>query len=480
MSISVTGTASRQASHASLPRATGNSSLTLAIKGMALASLAALYAAGWMDFKTLVSACVVATFLDIKNPLLTKNIFLAYAFCLFIVAGNYYLPDADDLFTDMLVYVALYLVGYHYVGLAGGKRRHGFRVNQPPSRREVKHIRLIEKLVGVYVLVPLVLLAMQVQTYGLGDFFQGAALEDSIESYANAGLAIGPFALIKLCAGLMQTALCVYYVCRCLRVGTKPRLDLLAVLLVATPLLSLNRSSAVQGCVFLAIVALFGIAGSWLRMARRFLVLAICGFVAICGAIAVGQLRMDRLTSGTTETLSTEDRLLQVICGEFSPIILYHDVKQNIDSLGYRYGAAIALPLLFKPFPRRWVPNKPENTSMIYMRQFRSSEFDAGYSLAPSIFGDIYLNFGWYGCLAVSAMLGCVSGRLDRVFVLKEVSGFPTFLLVHSHFFALLRNNTGDSIALLLFTAVSYIVVKHALDPRPWQSESRRVVSIAG
>lgn len=373
MSISVAATAARQAFHASPSGASGKASPITAIKGLAVAALVVLFAAGWMEFRTLIGACVVTAFLDIENPLLTKNIFLAYTFCLFILAGNYYCPDASDLFTDMLTYVALYLVGYHLVGFPDGNRRPASPVDQRPSRDQAAHVRLTEKVMGAYMLVPVTLLIIQVQTYGFGDFYRGAALEDSIESYANAGLAIGTFALVKLCANLIQTALCVYYVCRCLRVGAKPRLGLLAVLLVVIPLLALNRSSMVEGCVFLAIVALFGIAGSALKMARWFLMSAACGLVAICGAILLGDLRMDRLTNGVATGVSSEERLLNIICGEFTPIILYNDVKQNIDRLGYRYGETIVLPLVLKPIPRRWMPDKPPNTSMIYMQQFYSA-----------------------------------------------------------------------------------------------------------
>ena len=77
-------------------------------------------------------------------------------------------------------------------------------------------------------------------------------------------------------------------------------------------------------------------------------------------------------------------------------------------------------------------------------------------------------------------MLGCVCGRLDRAFVLKQVSGFPAFLIVHSHLLALLRNNTGDSIALLLLTVAAYIVLKQMLDPVPRESVPRRMAAIAG
>lgn len=440
-----------------------NPLVTVSIKCMVLVSFTVGLVAEWLDFNTFVGIAVIATFLDIEHPLVTKNIFLVYTFCLFIFAGGFFFPDADDLLTDMLAYVCVYLIGYHFSRSADGLRQRACRPVPPPSRVELRNIHSIEKLMWGYLAIPLALFGIQLWKYGFWDYYQGAALVGNLESYRDGGGAMDMFGVVRLSTTLFQTGLCVYYVCRCFASGTKPNLRLLATLVIVVPLFSLNRGVVTQGCMFVAVVTLFCTARSSTKMVKWLFKFAVCGLVAVLTATVVGQIRVERLVGGTSANLSTMDKIADLVYGEFTPIVLYADLKHHIDEVGYRYGETLLLPLLFKPIPRCWMPDKPENASMVYMWQFHPREYAAGYSLAPSIFGDVYLNFGWYGCAVMSALLGLITGRLDRAFISQDVSGLPAFMIVHVKFYDILRNNTGDGLGLLLLVVMVYLVLRSVL-----------------
>ena len=443
---------------------TGDESGTILLKVAVLAVLVGLWMIDSMEFRTLAGASMVLTFIDVKYPLILKNIFLVYVFCLFILAGSYYFPDADDLLVDMLAYVSAFLIGYHVFGFNGVRRYRIPPSEQISSREKTRQIRILERMIKAFLLVPLALLAVQLGTYGFSNYYAGVALADAIEVYANNGMAINTFTIVNRSVDLFETALYVYYVFRCLQLGSRPSLRLLALLVVGVPLVSLHRGEVVCGCVFLAVVALFGRTRSNPKLMKWLLAATAGACVAICAGVVIGQLRVDRLSGEAVSQFSTEEKLSNIVYGELSCVVMYVNIKRNIDNIGYQYGRTIALPLLFKPIPRNWIPDKPVNTSTFYMQLFEYKSYVAGYSLASGIFSDVYLNFGWYGCLAASALLGCATGRLDRIFVSGYLPGLPMYLLVHYNFYSLLRNNTGDVIGLMLITIAAYLVLKHVFD----------------
>ena len=127
----------------------------------------------------------------------------------------------------------------------------------------------------------------------------------------------------------------------------------------------------------------------------------------------------------------------------------------------FRSGYTIIAPLLTKPLPRNWFLDKPLNSSAYYMKTYRQSEFDAGFMLAPSIFGDIYFNFGYIGCIVLCFLLGILFNFFDVTLfghsLMFDSSRSLSYLMIfYNSSYSFLRNNLADSTFAILITILMY------------------------
>lgn len=227
----------------------------------------------------------------------------------------------------------------------------------------------------------------------------------------------------------------------------------LVLLQVVLPLLSLSRSSFVLGMLLL-------LQTSSLYKGRGALRKSIISLlIMVVVAVGFGMLRQSDLQAGSSVHTN---KVMNQIYGEFSTVVAYHDIKNNIDTLGYQHGKTILGPVIFKVVPRHWLPNKPLNSSGYMMQQLFPSEFSAGFSLAPSMFGDLYLNFGPWGTRGVIFVLGVYACRLDRLYINRTKHKQPLLIWLFAQVFVygFLRNNLADTISTVLLTLFVYIILK--------------------
>ena len=88
-----------------------------------------------------------------------------------------------------------------------------------------------------------------------------------------------------------------------------------------------------------------------------------------------------------------------------------------------------------------------------------------GFFIAPSIFGDIFLNFGYFGCIIFTFTFGILISYFDnKLKKLKEGKiafkkiGF--LLILFLSFYGVLRNNLPES----LFSIFSIYIIFYLLD----------------
>jgi oligosaccharide repeat unit polymerase len=400
---------------------------------------------------------IVIFFWDFTYYLGIKNIFLGYTFLIFDFAGcSYFYPKSNELFIDMIIYLIAFKIGsISYIS----KSKTSKTVKYKDGNSELNDAVL--KRIEYSLLLPFVtriaLLFYNISKVGLVNFFAGQGLANKIESYGQENFQQGLDTIVTNLESSFTTALIVLYISTCLRMKKKVNYRFPVILMVFLPLISLQRSSVIFGLLFLLMTLYF-------ENKRGLILKIMIGlFVSILVGTSIGALR-DSSLSGSKSSNSSSDPW-EFIYGELSPITAYQEIKESVVKNGYQYGYTIVAPLITKPLPRNWFIDKPLNSSAYYMKTYRQAEFDAGFMLAPSIFGDMYLNFGYIGCVLMCIVLGYLFKIFDYTLfgnplTLSSSQVIPYLMIFYNSFYAFLRNNLADSIFTILLTIALHKVTK--------------------
>jgi len=280
----------------------------------------------------------------------------------------------------------------------------------------------------------------------------------------------------------------IAYVQMCFSAGLKLRYRYLAALFVLLPILSLARSDAVHGAGILLVINALerrllahgrrskegavgdgavgegaGGDGAVKRAGpRRAFAFVAVAMVAVFAALVIGGIRQGRLVPHDPSAPLLQ-RSVPLLQSEFSPLLAYSEIKDNEPTLGHTYGSTVVLPLVLKVVPRGIFPGKPVNSAAYYMQKLRPDEFAAGYALPPTLFGDLFIGFGFLAPILGCFLLGAVVARLDVAYTRARLSRVPWFLIMYANFYALLRSPMSESLAGILLTSVAWLVVRRRL-----------------
>jgi oligosaccharide repeat unit polymerase len=412
------------------------------------------------SYVLLAALVLVSAAIDWRNPFAMKNIFLIYTLMFFAFAGAHFYPGDNQLLADMLLYLAAFCIG-NVVGNVG-RRASAPRALLPAA---APRFPVAKRLVLASIGVSMLALVGEVLYEGAGAFYSGQLLAARIALYASGNAISTVLAVVDTVSSTLTVAAAIICVAAAKRDNYRFPTLLLLLGLVVAPALRLDRSATLFGGLFMIAALRFNV-GSRPRFKRRQAVLMSAVLVVLIGAVAlIGAIRGDQLTGQRTDGLSVvslQDQLLS----ELSPITLYHNVERDIGSLGYQYGRTIGPPLATQFLPRTLFPGKPDNTSAFYDARYTPSAFAAGYSIAPSIFGDLYLNGGLIAVCAGCVILGAIAGRLDRLYDLGKAAVLPSYLLVYYFIYSILRDDLSISLAFLILTSAAYAVLTKILPSR--------------
>ena len=448
---------------------------------------------GILDVYATAAIVLLGLGLNFTSPFTLRNYFLLYTVAFFLIGSRIIYPNLHNIFHfDAAVYIAAFLTGHLLFFWS-----HRTLKDKEPSPRSFSLLsgKRIEMAFWALAGAQLVRLALLIEQFGLGGFYSGQELAYRIQAYresGSTGSAITTFAITALSASI--TALYCDY---CLRMGVRPRFKLLAFVLILMPLLSLQRNNLILNSALLAAVYVSmrrvqahqpdpiqpGQAraqtprGTKSIMARRRLIPALVLLVVGVGmAVKIGDIRGRSLErqSGLT---GSSNSLRQVLQGEFTPISFYFDVKHNRDKLGYTYGANIVGGLATRFIPRSLWPDKPITSQEYFMRQLQPEALAHGLSLAPSLFGVGYLNFGMIGTALLVALFGWGAAHYDRGYVESRASRIPQFLILSAWAYSLMRDDLATSLAGVLVSFGLYRLLRsfatgrHGLQPDPALAE---------
>ena len=419
--------------------------ITHFIKFSAIIYLIYLSAFNYIDILMLTGCSLAILALNLKHPLLLKNFFLVITILLFGVSGSFYFPDERTLTADMVIYITSFLAGYavyQFIPKRSQPLHYSIlNYNQPSANKTI----FIERLLLLLCLAKLGLIAVDIATHGFINYYLGQALVSNISSYGTASVSKGILTILQSAVNSVSIAALTLYVYQCHAWNHKIKYKLITIMLVVIPIVSLQRSSLATGIMLTMVIVTLNSVSR--RQAYKFLAASITAILTI--GIIFGGIRENRLLDQESSIINAE-RAQQIIVGELSSIVAYQGIKSNINTLEYQLGSTIVPPLLYKFIPRSIMPDKPLNSSGYYTTQMRPKEAEGGFFLAPTIFGDIYLNFGLSGTLAFTNLLGFLVARLDRIYLHTDIKNLPIFLIIYYGFYSIIRNNSVESIAYLI------------------------------
>lgn len=120
--------------------------------------------------------------------------------------------------------------------------------------------------------------------------------------------------------------------------------------------------------------------------------------------------------------------------------------------LDYQWGSTI-LAVPFDFIPSSWYPNHPEGAAHVFTRTFFPSAYRAGVGIPPSLWTELYMNFGSVGVAGGAFVFGVWIDGLRRMS--QMVRSHPSLLLV----FVTLLYYTFALMSSVLETSVPHMVV---------------------
>jgi oligosaccharide repeat unit polymerase len=424
----------------------------------------------------LVCFIVCILLIDFKNLLSTRNIFLLYTGLAFSWASSVYFPEIINIPLEGIIYMVLFILGYSF-----RKTKKTVSANYFGQQVHLnKEIRFLKTMVVGACILQLGNLVVSILKSGFSNYYSGQALVDKIADFGSGyGLedVNSGFNIIYLTfSELLKVVVVIMYVQRSLKIRLNLQYQFVSIPLIILPLLSLQRVNIIFGSLFLLFTVLYDYKVKGLVIPRK--VAATGSFfviLVITAGFSIGVLRENRLNIDRVdyEDGTVSEQLFGLVRGELSTVRFYEDVKQNINFLGFQHGNTVFLPVILRFVPRAWFPGKPENSAGYVMQMLYPAAFAAGFSLAPSIFGDLYLNFGYTGIIIIVVLLGYCCRYFDCKFFEGDLEYFIPTSLFFYNFYSFVRNNVSASvgdfcIAWILASLIAAILV----------SSRTRVVSV--
>jgi len=161
--------------------------------------------------------------------------------------------------------------------------------------------------------------------------------------------------------------------------------------------------------------------------------------------------------------------LSRYFIGHFDHFITFIEILKSIpDKFDYQFGRTMFLPFLLKPLPRSVFPWKPPGTATLFMQVLYPEQLAAGFSRAPSIVPELYLNFSVIGILVGLYILGTLARTLYTY--LKRNAQNKAVVVFYAYtamsLFSFLRNDFQTAVpAYLMFVLPLLLAMRCSYSP---------------
>jgi oligosaccharide repeat unit polymerase len=135
----------------------------------------------------------------------------------------------------------------------------------------------------------------------------------------------------------------------------------------------------------------------------------------------------------------------------------------------YLYGSSLVKPLVFW-IPRSIWEDKPEELTSFIGKLVYGHTKSQGYSTGMTITGEFYLNFGIYGVIFFSLLLGMITSFLiNRLLITKKESYIMISLMFIIYFPHIVRGGISLTIiSLIIFSLVFILFIKTSYLYKKW------------
>ncbi len=411
-------------------------------------------------------------FINVRMPFLLRNMFIAYTFAIYNLAPLVFFADQNEIYQWSLefILVLLLFMGGYSIGMRWARRSiQSLAISRPEAagRDGIWQPVLLTLFCATGVLI-----IRDIVSYGMVEYYSGLKLVATIQDYGKLNARGALDQILNFVVSTITIVCLATFVERVnaqrgvsvdpVRHNLKKRtvLRLCAIWLIVFPILQFSRAGLFYGSItYLAIRT------QLIKNVFTLKFIALMG-LALLFFVYVGLVRDQRL-GGTA-------RVNSLFTSELAPWTAYRDIKENMDKLGYQHGNTLFLPFVLKVIPRGLYPDKVQNSAGYYMSVLYPDQFNAGFVVAPTYMGDLYLNFGICGVCVCTIIFGVLSGRVDGILIYQHLQWFGIFIIVFACYISLLRDSLSNAMFNLMVAIVLYLFVSKWPSPRSSNTPMRQ------
>jgi len=434
--------------------------MVFAARTLVLAGFILCYLMKNQDVAFLLIITFFLLLLDFKMLLTIRNFILSYFFFLLVVGGKLRYSNTfieQSLWCDFMIYSAVFTLAYSFFHIL--PKKLVYKEKQFNIGKLLKKKRALEKRIMFLTLILYGTLIGEIFRVGFKNFYTGQVLVEKIAQYGSYSVTAGLSTIGIFLLNTLLWATAIFYISLCYIVKSRPRMGYLVFAFVLFPLFSLSRWGFMIGIIFILFSSFI------VKKKIEWGKVAIAATLVAVIVTWYGVIR-ERAFHGMIHNKSFPQMIMLTVQGELSQVVAYVEIKENIKQLGYQYGKTILLPLALKMVPRSFWPSKPYNSSAYYMHQLHKNMAEAGFFRAPSILGDLFLNFGYIGCIVGVFILGMCGAYFDCIIKAKgtitRYRKVALTVLLFTYCYTFLRNNISDSLFLIFGIYIVFLLISHS------------------
>jgi oligosaccharide repeat unit polymerase len=222
-------------------------------------------------------------------------------------------------------------------------------------------------------------------------------------------------------------------------------------------LIVLGGRGAVLQFLLLILIICYSCRGDRVRVSIRLLSFVLISVIVVVVGLAVRHSMQKKVSFYNTYN-ELSGNLVQTIISQFALFDHYMLAKKYVDINGYDYGEQY-FAYLSRPIPRSIWPEKPTLLGIKIREEFWG---DTQGGITPTVFGEFYTSFGYFGLIAGSAFIGYLIRFLEQLYqrsLVKSDSSVLYGILTVNIIFTMVRSGLEIAfVNILIYIALISVI----------------------